>query len=320
MGRVGGGGTLVKSRPRHPPARPGQEGKRWRGAEVRPPLPPGRPRAARTCPAAATRVAGGGECSPRSGPDGKGHVSTRGRHPGGRRPPRPPHPPARAAGPGLSPRSRRSGSSGPGPRRGDTHPLGRRRSVLSGRAGPLTPPGRRRPRGPGRAACAPRLRAPWPPPPAAPARAAGPPRASPAGGAGAAHVRAGGRPGSARSGRAGGWTALGAPLPARPSGRCARARPAAAHSLTRRRCASVRPRGERRRAGQGRLRRKDPAAWAPARAQPALPAVPVPRARPAGPPGARDSHRQPRLPGPAKGAGQRSSRSAGMVTPWLKQR
>lgn len=129
------------------------------------------------------------------------------------------------------------------------------------------------------------------------------PRASGRAPAGISRRRGGG---GARAGgrglrlRAGGWTALGAPLPARPSGRCARARPAAAHSLTRRRCASVRPRGERRRAGQGRLRRKDPAAWAPARAQPALPAVPVPRARLAGTPRAQDSHRQPGLPGPCR--------------------
>lgn len=165
--------------------------------------------------------------------------------------PRAPHrrPRAGAAGPGPArplPHGGRRGLSLPerGPRgsargglrrgpaappsgrgRGDTHPLGAAAARSSSAAlDRLTLPGRRRPRGPGPAGCAPRLRAPPPPAAAGPARAAGPPRAcSPAvGGRRGVWARSGRRAraeeGAARRGPAGQLYAP--PLPARPSGRC----------------------------------------------------------------------------------------------------
>ncbi|XP_045697047.1 collagen alpha-1(I) chain-like [Phyllostomus hastatus] len=278
------------------------------------PPPPGQaPRRAHTCPlAAATLVTGGGEPSvPQLEP-----TETRTRASGARirragdtrsqargEVPSPGSPrarhtlPARVGRAAASPRAARPSGllAGLGTRRLPAGPRRHsparrgRRSVLSGRAGPLTPPGRRRPRGPRPAACAPRLRA-RPPPPAGPARAAGPRRACSgpsAGGGRRAHVRR--RPGSARS-RRGGWTALRAAAAPRAPQRPLlpeRARPAA-HSLTRRRrCASVRRRGERRRrrgraraASAGRTGPRGLPRW-PSRALPAspTPGLPAPRGR-----------------------------------------
>lgn len=135
------------------------------------------------------------------------------------------------------------------PGRGDTHPLGAPaapsspaalgRSRRRGGAGPAAPARPPAPRGSAR----PRRHRQLAPRERPGARGHAPGRRG-------RRRRTCGRPGSARSG--GGWTALrGAAAPRAPQRPLLpeRARPAA-HSLTRRRCASVRPRGERR-AGEG---------------------------------------------------------------------
>lgn len=166
------------------------------------------PRGTHTCPdrGRTRRWGRGAPCTP-AAPDGKGHMSTWGRHLGGRRrraepgSPRPPHPPARAAGPGLSPRSRRSGSSPPSCWAAETltrsagvapsSPAALGRSRRRGGAGPAAPAGPPAPRGPARL----RRRQ------LTPRERPGPRGHLPPAGRGR---RTCGRPGSARSGRAAG--------------------------------------------------------------------------------------------------------------------
>lgn len=219
-------------------------------------------------------------------PEGRPHSEPgpgRGPEPGV--PARPPHPPrAGRPGRGLSPRSPALGALG---RPGDAPPSGRAAETLTRSARPPLRP--LRPRWAAHAAG--EAPAPRPPPgrlnPAAPRApaAASWPRASGRAAAGMLRAVGGGgrrahvRPGSARSRRAAGQLYARPLLPER-------ARPAA-HSLTRRRrCASVRRRGERRRRGRaraasaGRTGPRGLPRW-PSRALPAsaIPGLPAPRGR-----------------------------------------
>lgn len=212
-------GGRLSVQARHPPARRAGGGA-GRGAEVPPAASSRPPRAARTPAPTADPVSGGGEPRPRR----KGAPERLGPESGGRRR-------AEAGSPAPATPSRAGGRAGPLPAqpalgvlagrgRGAAETLTRSagvapsspaalgRSRRPGGAGPAAPAGPPAPRGSAR------LRRRQLPPRERP----GPRGHLPPAGRGRRTCgRAGGRGLRAPGGRAGGWTALGAPLPARPA-------------------------------------------------------------------------------------------------------